>query len=409
MTGECEECRKDGLQQRRDASHDDSSGASHVAEATPRLGHNFGEVRVQADAGASEGGEQEEVKAPPVEEEPEAAQEAPEASSSKQQTPETPTTKVVKFQKTFSAFIRRAAKPHLSALGQQTTFGEASREPHEGETWRIADTLISPLAALEQTDAIASTFSYTSSIKQAGAAPPAGDFGITRPFFQMKLAGTQDATGFKLTCPVEGQITYQLASLGKTDISSDSDPDIFQSNYTKVVSDLTPNMSDLNGRPPRTQYWAEDLTKKHECFHAKEDVKFGGDGVVLADKWLNKQTASTEAEAIRKATQALDIVRSKVDTEMVVPASEKRAYGDGAPLYRARADAIKAKGDAKKYPAAPPPKAASTAIPSTPVTKLWGGAWDLATKISPTLSTLAPTSAPSAPAPTPAPEAETEK
>jgi hypothetical protein len=58
---------------------------------------------------------------------------------------------------------------------------------------------------------------------------------------------------------------------------------------------------------------------------------------------------------VARANQALNIVKSKVDTEMAPPESEKRAYGDGASLYRSRATAIKTKGDAGKYAAAPTP------------------------------------------------------
>ena len=112
-------------------------------------------------------------------------------------------------------------------------------------------------------------------------------------------------------------------------------------------------MSDLNGRPPRTKFWAEDLTERHERFHALEDVGFGRDGVSLAEKWLNKQTAASVDEVKARVSQALDIVRTKVDNEMAPPGSEKRAYGDGAPRYLDRAKAIKTKGDAGKYAAAP--------------------------------------------------------
>jgi hypothetical protein len=107
--------------------------------------------------------------------------------------------------------------------------------------------------------------------------------------------------------------------MGRTDIASDSDADINQGNYPKVVSDLTPNVNDLNGRPPRDKFWAEDLTEKHERKHAGEDVTFGQAGTTLADKWLNRQTAATIDEVKAKVAQALEIVRQKVDNEMKPP------------------------------------------------------------------------------------------
>jgi hypothetical protein len=261
---------------------------------------------------------------------------------------------VKRLQQSFSAVVRRAAKPQESSLGAPVS-GGANRQLRKGETLRLPEIVLSAPALLDQRDAIASTLTYSSSIKKAGAAPPAGDAGITRPFFQMKISGTQDSSGFTLKCDVDGQITFQLSSVGRTDIASDSDPGITQTNYPQVVSDLTPNMSDLNGRPPRTKFWAEDLTERHERFHAGEDVTFGGAGVRLAEAWLNRQTAANQTEAVARANQALNIVKSKVDVAMAPPESEKRAYGDGAPLYRSRANAIKAKGDAGKYAAAPAP------------------------------------------------------
>ena len=318
----------------------------------PRFGHDFGQMRVQADASSSEVDERE-VDGSSSETEPESGS-GIQAGELKPQSPENLTTVVKQHQGSFSAVLRRAAKPQPSSLGAPVS-AEADREPREGETLRLPEIVISAPALLDQRDAIASTFAYTSTVKKAGATPPASDFGITRPVFKMKISGTQDSSGFTLKCDVDGEITFQLASLGRTDIGSDSDPDITQANYAQVVSDLTPNTSDLNGRPPRTKFWAEDLTERHERFHATEDVSFGGAGVLLAEKWLNKQTAADQTEAVARANQALNIVKSKVDTEMAPPESEKRAYGDGASPYRSRATAIKTKGDAGKYAAAPTP------------------------------------------------------
>jgi hypothetical protein len=378
-TGECEECRRKreaGMSQR--ATDHPSSFIPHPSEVPPivhemlrapgqpqdgatrafmepRFGHDFSQVLVHADASSPEKDEREvntsssEVES---ESEPESSEEA---NDLKPRPPEKRTTMVERHQERFSAVIGRAAKPQPSASDGHVVFEGPNHEPREGETLRLPDLFISPLAACEQTDAVASTFSYSSTIKKAGAAPPAGDFGITRPFFQMKMSGTQDSGSFKVTCDVEGQITFQLSNFGRTDISSDSDSDITKSNYPKVVSDLTPNMSDLNGRPPRTEFWAEDLTERHERFHAVEDVGFGRDGVLLAEKWLNKQTAASVDEVKAHVSQALNIIKTKVDNEMAPPGSEKRAYGDGASLYAARTKAIKTKGDAGKYATAPTP------------------------------------------------------
>ena len=240
-SGECEACRKEKLQHAPNRQSTFSpersvvppivretlpaSGQPLDAETSavmdPRFGHDFGQVRVQADAFSSEGDERE-VEPSPSETEPE-SESSTQAGELKPQAPENPRTVVKRHQESFSAVVRRAAKPQESSLGASVS-GGASREPRAGETLRLPEIVISAPGLLDQRDAIASTLAYSSSIKKAGAAPPAGDAGITRPFFQMKISGTQDSSGFTLKCDVDGQITFQLSNAGRTDIASDGDP-----------------------------------------------------------------------------------------------------------------------------------------------------------------------------------------
>ena len=49
---------------------------------------------------------------------------------------------------------------------------------------------------------------------------------------------------------------------GETNIASDSDAAITHSNYTQVANDLTPNMGDLGGRPPRSNFWSPAWANK---------------------------------------------------------------------------------------------------------------------------------------------------
>jgi hypothetical protein len=124
-------------------------------------------------------------------------------------------------------------------------------------------------------------------------------------------------------------------------------------------------MSDENGRPPRNQFWAQDLTIRHERFHAQEDFNFGGQGVTSAQAWLNTKTAGNVAAARSLLNQVPGRVANTVATGMAFPGLEERAYGDGAQAYLARATAIKTKGDANGY-APPAPPAASGAGTSAP-------------------------------------------
>ncbi|HMG73694.1 MAG TPA: hypothetical protein VK582_09345 [Pyrinomonadaceae bacterium] len=224
------------------------------------------------------------------------------------------------------------------------------REPEDGETVQLPDIVMPATAVIEQTDPIASALTYNSSITQSGAKP--SPFGATLPYTHA-LSGisvTLTAGTYQVAATVDNPITFQVDGGTRPDISSDTDADITKTNYPTVVSDLTPNLTDLKGRPPRNSFWAEDLTIKHENFHATEDVKYGGSGTTLAQNWLNTQTAGSVAAVNALLGQVPAKVAATVSAAMAYPGREERAYDDGAPSYQARADAIKKKGDAAGYP-----------------------------------------------------------
>jgi len=112
-------------------------------------------------------------------------------------------------------------------------------------------------------------------------------------------------------------------------------------------------MASDNGRPPRTQFWAQDLTERHERFHANERANtYGRPAFEFAQTWLGTQTAADDAGVTTLVNQVPDKMRESYATSYT-PGKESRAYGDGAPSYRARADAVKTKGDGGGYPAPP--------------------------------------------------------
>lgn len=217
----------------------------------------------------------------------------------------------------------------------------------------VPDIEIPALAQIEKTDAVNGAFTYSGTIARGGAAP--SGFGVTRSF-SSRLTGvtiTPNAGTFDVSATFEHPITYQVRSgtgpSGQVDIASDSDPDITAANYATVAADLTPNMSDLNGRPPRTQFWAEDLTLRHELVHANDDLANGPGAMATVTTWLNGQTA-TDAAGVQTLLNALP---GRFATALLAALStedgERHAYGDGAPAYRARADAISAKGGRGEY------------------------------------------------------------
>ena len=203
---------------------------------------------------------------------------------------------------------------------------------------------------------IKSSFTVTDKIERKGPAP--AGFGLTSPNVLRTFASTNHVNGVWET-PVSLHIAvpWQVGSGGRTDIPSQEAVAITQKNYQTVVDDLTPPaksgvVGGLNlhaGQPPRTQFWAEDLTIKHEEFHADEDVKFGREGADQAQKWLDTQTAQDADEVGTHLDKVPGMAAKWIDTKMAKPASELRAYADGAPEYQARVDAIQSLGDSKGY------------------------------------------------------------
>jgi hypothetical protein len=202
-----------------------------------------------------------------------------------------------------------------------------------------------------QYDAIRTTLTYDPSITPV--APPAspGKLGETNTRVDLVVEAV-------ITCWVSG-LVYGAT---RKNVSSDADPNITQANYPTVVSDLTPSpkavkaggLDLLKNQPPRTKFWARDLTSDHEFFHADENKKFSRQLAVAARDWLNTQTAKDLGQVEALVGKIPPMISRGLAVQMAPPGVEQRAYDDGAAAYTTRAQAIKAKGDAKGYvPKAP--------------------------------------------------------
>ncbi|HEX6024637.1 MAG TPA: hypothetical protein VFZ00_21790 [Solirubrobacter sp.] len=242
-----------------------------------------------------------------------------------------------------------AAGPEAAPAAPQ---GEATKEEI-----RLPDIIVPGLAELEATDSVSSWMSYSGSITPRTGATPSG-FGVTR-FGDVKLTNVSVThIGFLgvfiVRATVEHKITWQVRNSvgpgGEVSIDSFMDSDLTSANYAAAAADLTPDMSDLNGRPPRNAFWAQDLTERHENFHAEDAKSNGPAAVSAASAWLSSQTA-TDVPGVHAllATVPGRIVNSLV-AAMAFPAVEERAYGDGAGAYSRRAFAIKTAGDLGLYP-----------------------------------------------------------
>ena len=133
---------------------------------------------------------------------------------------------------------------------------------------KLPDIHLPALAEVERCDSVVGAFGYSGSITRGGAQP--SGFGVTRSFgsslTDISIAST--AGVYIVSATLEHPITYQIRSgtgpTGQVDIPSADAAAITAANWQTVVADLTPDKSDLDGRPPRTQFWAEDLTVQHE-------------------------------------------------------------------------------------------------------------------------------------------------
>jgi hypothetical protein len=207
--------------------------------------------------------------------------------------------------------------------------------------------------SLSMTDAIDAGLAFSSAISRGNPALGADDFGLTT--WSAKLVSPVVAADpakkvFTVTGTVDCPIGWEIHGLGRKDVLDEKSANIKRSTWPRAATDLTPDMSDDNGRPPRTQFWAPDLTERHEKFHAAEFVTYGRAAFDLAAEWLKKQTANTDADALTVAKRVPNEMVATIRTTYV-PMAESRAYGDGAPSYQGRADAIKAAGHANSYPA----------------------------------------------------------
>ena len=130
-----------------------------------------------------------------------------------------------------------------------------------------------------------------------------------------------------------------MHDVGRTDIPSAAAPTVSDKTWRAIYADLQP---DDSGRPDRRHYWAEDITSRHEKFHATDDIGRARLYVPTAQAWLSAQSVS--AKNIDKDTEALmRTVQQNVqaDAEAYYQAGgEDRAYGDGKAIYQHRVDAV---------------------------------------------------------------------
>ena len=226
--------------------------------------------------------------------------------------------------------------------------------PQAGEAARpVADLEGEPI--INNQDSVAPTITFSGGITRGGVALNAGEFGRTDSTPSLRdIRITQTAGVFTVAAVYELRTRWDTrrgtGPNGQHDVPSETAPVLTAANYRTAVSDLTPNMSDEGGRPPRTQFWAQDLTERHEQLHAREHQQTGRDGLTAGLQWLRTQTASSQADVEAHLRTLQTRIVQYILAHGAGSVGELHAYGDGAPLYRARAQAIQRRADSGGYP-----------------------------------------------------------
>ncbi len=247
-----------------------------------------------------------------------------------------------------------AAKPAAPESGEGSAAAPAGETAHDGPV-SLPDIEVRDFEQVELCDSVAPWLSYAGTVSQGGAVPRG--YGVTRP-------GPMTVTGITvrklpvvgwwyvsatITQAIQWQVRAVTGPNGEINIGSSVDPAITAANWRTVMSDLTPDMGDLNGRPPRSQFWAKDLTEQHEQFHANDRKTRAPGALRLASNWLGTQQAIDPAGVGALLAQVPGRMVATVSAGMTMPGKEERAYGDGAGAYSRRANAIWALGNMGYY------------------------------------------------------------
>lgn len=228
-------------------------------------------------------------------------------------------------------------------------------EPGEGEsaTTQQSAPIELPISLIPGgEDAIRPGVVNTRQQTSRGASVPSNAFGICRPFLSRIIGTTPHrrlggllGTTYEVRATADVRYRWDVQSLGRTNIAGADSPGVTADSWSQVVHDLTPSTAAIP-RSPRREHWCEDLTARHEQYHARDFTMAFNLFSTLATLWLSRQSASSVTDATNKGDEAINQLVVMVNGYMGRGSSapcESRAYGDGVPLYRARAQAVRAR------------------------------------------------------------------
>jgi hypothetical protein len=152
---------------------------------------------------------------------------------------------------------------------------------------------------------------------------------------------------------------WDVNSQGRTHISGPNDPTVTGVNWDEVIADLTP---DSTGQPPRKKFWAQDLTERHEQFHAQDDINKANEFISQKNTALGSKNIDVpwlwisdddEKKINFRVNLLLKDVAAEANTtlqEHYQSGGEGRAYADGKAAYEQRVAEIKKRGQAEEWP-----------------------------------------------------------
>ncbi len=214
-------------------------------------------------------------------------------------------------------------------------------------------------------DAVSSTLAFGSNVSRGGVTVSAGAFGEELATYSADSISWTTAPGaVNVNARIFVDCKWDTRDLGRTNVSGAADAAVTAATWKDIAKDLKP---DSTGRPTRATYWAQDITERHEQFHAKDDIDRAKLYLPAAQAWLNKQAIAVPAGSgmfaeirrrfsiVTELARLLEKVRSDVEADgwayyhSVGIGGEGRAYADGKASYQKRVADVKARARSEKW------------------------------------------------------------
>jgi hypothetical protein len=203
---------------------------------------------------------------------------------------------------------------------------------------------------MSRADTVTSSISLKSSIQTGGIDVPATSFGHEEPTYSLGTTNwTRNKKVITVDCEIKIDCHYAINSQGRKNVGSANDDIVTEKTWNKISKDLMP---EDDGKAPRTEYFAQDLTQLHEQFHGWDDIGQAERFVPTAKTYLDQQTIDPKGDISAQMAALLENVRGQfaADGNMhYMNGGEARAYADGKMAYEDRANSVRMRGIKEKW------------------------------------------------------------